>query len=210
MTTFLFAGLVLGLSAGFSPGPLFTLVISQTLTYGSKEGLKVALTPLITDLPIIIITTFLLSQLTNSQNILGILSIIGGLFVLYLACENFRTNKIDITITPVEPQSLTKGVLVNALNPHPYLFWIAIGTPTLLKARAESLLATILFVIGFYVCLVGAKVFLVILSGKAKQWLLGKTYQYLMYILGILLLIFAGFLFKDGVALLGFSANFTD
>jgi threonine/homoserine/homoserine lactone efflux protein len=36
------AGIVLGLSAGFSPGPLTAFVISQALRYGVKEGLKVS------------------------------------------------------------------------------------------------------------------------------------------------------------------------
>ncbi|MDY6953588.1 MAG: LysE family translocator, partial [Thermodesulfobacteriota bacterium] len=49
-------GIVLGLSAGFAPGPLLALVISQTLRHNAVEGLKVALAPLVTDLPIILIT----------------------------------------------------------------------------------------------------------------------------------------------------------
>ena len=49
------AGLVYGLSAGFSPGPLMALVISQTLKHGIREGAKVAVAPLITDLPIILL-----------------------------------------------------------------------------------------------------------------------------------------------------------
>lgn len=48
---FLFLGIALGLSAGLSPGPLQAIVISETLLKGKKEGIKVALAPLLTDLP---------------------------------------------------------------------------------------------------------------------------------------------------------------
>ena len=54
MTASLLTGVIFGLSAGFAPGPLLTLVITQTLKHNIKEGVKVALAPLLTDLPIIL------------------------------------------------------------------------------------------------------------------------------------------------------------
>ena len=44
MLHFLTIGTVLGLSAGFAPGPLLTLVIAETLQHDIKAGIKVALT----------------------------------------------------------------------------------------------------------------------------------------------------------------------
>ena len=84
MIHYLTIGAVLGLSAGFAPGPLLTLVISETLQHGIKSGLKVAIAPIITDLPIIIVTLFLISKLSNFHEILGIISLIGGCFILYM------------------------------------------------------------------------------------------------------------------------------
>ena len=52
MFSALTAGILLGLSAGFAPGPLLTLVIAQTLKHNVREGIKVALAPLISDFPI--------------------------------------------------------------------------------------------------------------------------------------------------------------
>ena len=54
---FLFAGLVLGLSGGLVPGPLLTLVASETLRHGAAAGIRVALAPLLTDAPIILATS---------------------------------------------------------------------------------------------------------------------------------------------------------
>jgi hypothetical protein len=51
MIHFLTIGIILGLSAGFAPGPLLTLVISETLQHNINSGVKVALAPIITDLP---------------------------------------------------------------------------------------------------------------------------------------------------------------
>ena len=82
MIHFMTIGAFLGLSAGFAPGPLLALVITETLQHDIKSGLKVALAPMITDLPIIIVTLFFLSKLSNFHEILGIISLIGGCFIL--------------------------------------------------------------------------------------------------------------------------------
>jgi len=65
MLSSLLAGIVMGLTAGFSPGPLSTLVITQTLRHGLKEGVKVAVAPLMTDLPIIAASLLLLSRVAH-------------------------------------------------------------------------------------------------------------------------------------------------
>jgi threonine/homoserine/homoserine lactone efflux protein len=62
VTDFLIIGIILGLSAGFAPGPLLTLVISESLQHGVRSGIKVALAPIISDLPIILLTLFIASK----------------------------------------------------------------------------------------------------------------------------------------------------
>ena len=203
MITSLSAGIILGLSAGFSPGPLLTLVISQSLKHGFKEGVKVAVAPLITDLSIILISIFVLARLANFRTILGIFSLIGGLFVLYLAFESFQTRRFRINIQEAEPQSLRKAIVVNALSPHPYLFWFSIGAPMIVKAWEEEPITAVAFITGFYTCLVGSKVFTAALVSKSRQFFMGKKYMYLMRVIGVLLLIFAVILFRDGINLLG-------
>ena len=85
MDFFLTTGIVLGLSAGFSPGPLTTLVISQAYNTESREGMKVAMAPFITDLPIVLLSVFVMTRLRDFHAILALISIIGGIFLVYLA-----------------------------------------------------------------------------------------------------------------------------
>lgn len=203
MIHYLTIGAVLGLSAGFAPGPLLTLVISETLQHGIKSGLKVAIAPIITDLPIIIVTLFLISKLSNFHDILGIISLIGGCFILYMAYKSISTNEIDLNVQKIKPKSLTKGVLTNALSPHPYLFWLSVGAPVMTKAMNQNSLFPLAFIGGFYTCLVGSKVVLVLLAGKSKNYISGNAYRYIMRLLGLLLCVFAIFLFRDGFSLLG-------
>ncbi len=84
MIHYLIIGSILGLSAGLAPGPLLTLVISETLLHDIRAGIKVALAPLVTDPPIIILTIFILSRLSGFHDILGVISLVGGLLVLVM------------------------------------------------------------------------------------------------------------------------------
>lgn len=189
----------MGLSAGFSPGPLLALVVSQTIRHGIREGAKVAVAPVITDFPIIFASTLLLTHLSGYRAILGLASIAGGLFLVYLAVENLRTTGMEVTLEEGEPRSFLKGAVVNALNPHPYIFWMTVGGPLILRGASENLLSPVLFIASFLGCLVGSKMVLAVVVGRSGHFLTGKSYLYIMRLLGIALLLFAIVLFRDGV-----------
>jgi threonine/homoserine/homoserine lactone efflux protein len=201
MLSFLTTGTILGLSAGFAPGPLLALVVSETLQHDMKAGVKVALAPILTDLPIIVFTLFILAKLSRFHHILGIISIIGACFLLYLGIKNIQTKGVQINISTSAPKSLQKGILVNALSPHPYLFWFSVGGPTTIKAMSVSLSAALFFIGSFYMLLVGSKIFLAVLVGKSRSFLQGNTYVLTMRLLGVVLIILAGILFRDGFQL---------
>jgi threonine/homoserine/homoserine lactone efflux protein len=203
MVTLLSAAAVYGLSAGFSPGPLLALVISQALRYGFREGAKAAMAPLITDLPIILVSVLVMRSLSESRTALGLISMAGGLFVIYLAFECFRTTRLELGDSKVGPQSLGRGAVVNALNPHPYLFWLTVGGPSLIRAWAVSPLGAVAFIAVFTVCIVGSKVLIAVVVGRSRHILGGKVYGYVMRALGLMLLLFAVLLFKDGLGLTG-------
>ena len=61
------SGCVFGLAGGFTPGPTTTLVVAQTLRFGVYDGMKVAIAPLLTDAPIILISVLLIGQLAQFE-----------------------------------------------------------------------------------------------------------------------------------------------
>lgn len=203
MTEFAAIGIVLGLSAGFAPGPLLALVVSETLRHDIRAGVKVALSPFFTDLPIVVLTLVVLSQLADFHNILGFISILGGCVILYMGYESMNPQHDEAELSGAEPKSLAKGILANALSPHPYLFWFSVGAPIMTRAMDRSSISAAAFIAGFYVCLIGSKILLAILVGKSKSFLRGKVYLFVMRLLGAALCMLALLLFRDGLKLLG-------
>jgi len=202
MTAELAKGILLGLSAGFAPGPLLALLLSETMRHGTGAGIRVALAPLVTDAPIVAVCLLLLSRISGTGGLLGGLTIAGGLFVLYLGWENFRAGAAALEPSGEPVRSLWKGVAVNALSPYPYLFWVSVGGPITLAAYERRPLSAALFVGSLYLCLIGAKVLVALLAGRSRAFLRGPAYRWTMRSLGALLCLLALLLLRDGVALL--------
>jgi threonine/homoserine/homoserine lactone efflux protein len=199
---FIISGIVFGLGGGLTPGPLMTLVISETLKHGTRAGLKVAMAPLITDFPVVLISILLLSKLSEINFIIGIISLIGALFLVYLGYESFTFKGVEIDTKSFKPQSLKRGIIANIFNPAPILFWISIGAPTMLKGYEVSLMAPIYFIFFMYFCLVGSKVLTAMLVGKSRQFLKSRNYKLIIKLLGVVLILFAFVFLKDGLELL--------
>jgi len=195
-------GAFFGLTAGISPGPLLTLVITETLKHNKKEGIKIAIAPLITDLPIIIATTFIFSKLSQFNIILGLISFLGAAFFTWLGYETMKTKGLYYEVQQLKPESLKKGITANILNPHPYIFWLTVGIPTAFKAYEINLITVILYFLLFYVLLIGSKITVALLVEKSKTFLTTKAYKLIMHILATALFIFASLFIYDGIKLI--------
>ena len=195
-------GLGLGLGAGITPGPLLGLVINETLRGGWHAGILVALAPLISDLAIIALCFLLLVRLPVL--VFPMLGIGGGLYVMFLGWETWRTTALSIESTAETASkalhSLRKGITVNLLNPHPYLFWLTVGGPLVTQSYRQSALTPIAtFLGGFYGCLVGSKVLLALLIHNGRARLQGRGYRLALRVSAGLLLLFGAMLLGGGV-----------
>ena len=180
--------------------------MSQTLRFGALDGIKVAISPALTDAPIILVAVLLVGQVAEFEPVLGIISLLGAAFLLYLAFESFRVRGIDIDNTAVDPRSISKGFMANLLNPHPYLFWFVIGAPKLIEAAGISWMTAAAFLAGLYVCLIGAKILVAFLVGRSRTFLKSRGYIYVNRILGAVLAGFSILFLRDGIRFWGFGS----
>lgn len=201
--TYLLSGIVFGLTAGLSPGPLFTLVITETLRHGKAAGMKVALAPLFTDGLLIVAGLFLFSQLPNMDFLLGLLSLAGAVFVAYLAYESLTAKGVETDSKGSQSQSLQRAIVTNLLNPHPYLFYLLVGAPIIQKGLLLGLLSPGLFIAGFLSMLVGSKMVVALTVDRSRDFLKSTAYVYTMKVLGMVLLLFALNFAQEGLQFLG-------
>lgn len=207
MLTVVSAALVYGLTGGLAPGPLMTLVLTQTLRYGAREGVRSALAPLITDAPIMFVLLVFLDEIATVRPLVGAIGIAGTLYLLSLAVESWRARPPQKSETAAPPRSLLRGAVVNFLNPNPYLFWLTAGTPMLLKAWQISWFAAAAFIAVFFVCLVGSKIAISLMVARSREHVVGRWYTMAMRTLAVLLVVFAALIAHDAMELLMRRAN---
>jgi threonine/homoserine/homoserine lactone efflux protein len=191
---------VLGLSGGMLPGPLMALVISQAIRFGFKEGAVVAMAPLVTDGPLVLLSVLLLSEAAAFDGVLGVLSLLGGVFLFYLAWDSASAGDLKVEETVAEaPRSMRKSVIANLLNPHAYLFWFVLGGPLVVRAGDAGGASPWLFIAIFFGCLVGSKVAIAWLIARYRHLLTNSAYRWVMRGLGVGLGVCAILFWVDGV-----------
>jgi threonine/homoserine/homoserine lactone efflux protein len=168
---YLVIGITYAFAAVIQPGPFQVFLLNQILSKGWKRTLPAAFGPLISDLPVIVITLFLLN--TVPHKMISLLQAAGGLFLLYLAAGSFRAWKNNIqelqAASNSHQETLMKAVLVNLLNPNPYIGWSLVLGPLLIKGWHESPVNGIVLIAAFYITLVTGMIITIIIFGTTGK-----------------------------------------
>lgn len=160
-------GLTIGWAAGISPGPLNLLVVQSALRSGVRAGALVAVAPLVTDAPIVALSLVVAS--TVPDVVLASMSIVGGLYLIWLGVAEWRSSAAEIAAESVPGSHLRRGVIANLLSPHPWLFWLTVGGPITVTAWQRSPTAALGFIVGFFGVLVGVKVGIAFIVANAGR-----------------------------------------
>ena len=171
MFVYLIFGITYAFAAAIQPGPFQTFIISQTLKNGWKRTLPAAFAPVLSDGPIIILVLLILNNIPPA--FIKFLQIGGGLFLLYLSYGSFNSFlNFDKIKKPEENKSdstLFKAVLVNILNPAPYIGWSLIMGPMFIKGYRESTMNGIVLIAAFYFTIIICQAGIILLFGLAKN-----------------------------------------
>ncbi len=204
MLAYFWQGLLLGGAAAAQPGPIQAFLLSLTLRHGWRRAVLAAFAPLFSDGPIIALTLFILTQ--TPDWFFNALRISGGLFLLYLAWRAYAKPPLDLAAESLPHESaqtsLFQTVIVNLLNPNPYIFWATIAGPILLSGWRQAPINGIGFAIGFYGALIGGFIGFVILFSMTRR-LDRRAARFLNMGAALVMVVFGLFqLLQGGLALL--------
>jgi threonine/homoserine/homoserine lactone efflux protein len=163
-------GATYGFAAAVQPGPFQTYLISSALTRGVRRTLPAVLAPLLSDVPVVSLVLFVLTQVPPAA--LDLLRMAGGLFLLHLAAgafAAFRTFQAPVVGRPAQTmQTLFKAVVVNLLNPNPYISWSLVLGPLLIQAWRASPAQGISLLASFYITMIASTALILIPFAGAR------------------------------------------
>ncbi len=170
MSFYLAQGAVYGFASAVQPGPFLTYLVSLAVSCGWRRALPAVLAPLLSDGPIIVLVLLVLSRVPLWW--IQLLRFAGGFFILYLAAGALRSWRNPAAqVLPSHPgrQGMLRAVLLNLLNPAPYVYWGLVGGPLLLSGWREAPLTGVGFLAGFYGTMVASMAAIVLLSACAGR-----------------------------------------
>lgn len=162
MIEILLKGMILGLSNSLSPGPLQMLIIRDTLRYGKRTGLIIAVSSFFADIPIVAISFLAGSVLLQTPYFREILTVAAILMLLRFAAQSTRP-QVDMS-APDARGSFWNGMLATLINPHPYLFWVLVGVPWGVKAFEQGTFFAIVYFTAFQITFVGTNCIVALLT----------------------------------------------
>lgn len=194
MVASLVQGLILGFSGGIGPGPLQTLLLTETLRGGWWAGVRVALAPLFTD-GLLVLLALVLTRPLGPQA-LAVLGAAGGCVLLVLGARTVQgalqmPAVAEAAATDSAPGAFGRGLLTNLMNPNPYVFWFTVGGPLL--RQSPGLSAGAGFLGAFFVAICGTKAVLAVTVSWGRRWLRGAAYRWSLGGSGLLLALLGGY-----------------
>jgi threonine/homoserine/homoserine lactone efflux protein len=178
----------LALGGGFAfaaviqPGPLQAYLLSQVAARGWRRTLPAALAPLLSDGPIALLVLLVLGQLSVGAQ--QLLRAAGGVLLLSLAWSAYRQWRRPSPAADEAsgtPRTVAQAVLVNLLNPNPYLGWALVLGPNTVAAWHRSPADAVALIMAFYTVLVAGLAVFIVAAGSAR--FLGPAGQRLLVLL---------------------------
>lgn len=148
--------MVLGFFAGAVPGPYTTVVASTALERGFRPALRLALVPIVTDFPPMIIMSMILDRV--NFEVLTVVGMVGGLLFAILGFRfivrqgaGFEDRMPEVK----EGRAFWTLASAGLLSPAPWIFWLVAASPLLLRQWNQYWLDGVVFAFVLFLMLIG-------------------------------------------------------
>ena len=118
---------VLGLIAGAVPGPMLTAVFTEVLNGGFLKSLKVVLRAFFAETIVALLIILIVFSLKIPQLYFQSISILGSIFLLWLAIGLWKINKVDAENKEIF--TFSKILFLTILSGAFWIFWITVCIP---------------------------------------------------------------------------------
>lgn len=144
-------GVLFGLLLALLIGPVFFALIQTSIEKGFSSGVGMAIGIAISDSMYVVIASFGVAIMSNSQYFQMWLGWIGGIIMLLFGLVNFFKRVQDRRDPMLIPEKnhlskqIIKGFLLNGINPFVLLFWIGIASMVTLTFQYPFKLQLVFF-----------------------------------------------------------------
>jgi threonine/homoserine/homoserine lactone efflux protein len=151
----LWLGVLLGAGAALAVGPIFVTILQEAATRGFSASLKVIIGSAVADAILLVPALAFAGLITFVADGTFWVGLLGALVLLAFAVQAGRdAHRLwrGGNAVPARGWAFWKGVLANLTNPLSWTFWLATGTPSMLRAlHVGGLAGLVLFTVAWFV-----------------------------------------------------------
>jgi len=202
LLTFIFEAVLISLSGVMAPGPITAVTIGKG-NESPHAGAMVALGHGIIEFPLMISIFYGFGYLLNLVYVKALIGFIGGLFLLFMGINMFRSTKqakvgsINYAYTP-----MISGIVLSLGNPYFLVWWATVGAALILKSIDFGIFGFLIFALCHWLCDFFWYYFLSIISFKGGKFF-GRKFQKIIFVIcGVFLLFFSVKFIIDTIRLL--------
>jgi len=187
---FLLSVIFISLSGVMAPGPLFAVTVAK----GFKDkiaGVLISFGHGVIEFPLMFLIYFGFVQLFASSVTQRIIGLVGGLIMIYMGFRMIKTaKKTSEEYEGSRHGSLIAGILTTGANPYFLLWWVAIGTPLVMKAAVFGFVGFLIFAITHWLCDLLWNTFVSLTVFKSRRFWTKKVHN---IIFGFCFVVLVGF-----------------
>ncbi len=199
-----FSSMLIGLSGAMMPGPMFTVCVAESYKKGFWAGPVMVVGHAIPEIVLAVLFSIGLNKFLDDKTVVGVIGIVGGLFLGWLAVKIFVEVRRGVTVDLTTKKDvgwgpLIAGIWTSVSNPGWIVWWATIGARYILLSLNHGIIGVVFFLVGHEMAdLVwyGTVSFLV---SRGRGRISDRIYHGVLYACSFLVLVFAVLFLINGI-----------
>ncbi len=202
---------LIGFTGAMMPGPVTTLIVTETAKRGFIAGPLITLGHALLELALVVALFFGLGDLLKQNLVAGTIGILGGLFLLWMGFDIVRgawlgqVSLNTLRIADVQPSAgnpVLAGIVTSIVNPYFILWWATIGAAYLITFRAFGIAGVIAFFVAHSLADWVWNNFVAFVVASGRRVMSDQVYRGILIVCGVFLIGLSFYFVSSGVGFL--------
>jgi threonine/homoserine/homoserine lactone efflux protein len=199
---------LIGFTGAMMPGPVTTLIVTETARRGFIAGPLITLGHALLELAMVIALVFGLGDLLKQNAVAGTIGLLGGVFLLWMGFDiaqsawrgkvSFNTLQRDDSAR-VSGNPIIAGILTSVANPYWILWWATVGAAYLITFRAFGVAGIVAFYIGHTLADWVWNNVVAFIVATGRRGMTDRVYRGILIVCGAFLIALSSYFVRAGI-----------
>lgn len=199
-----FSSMGIGLSGAVMPGPMLSVCVAESYKKGFWAGPLIVLGHAVPEFALMVLFSLGLNKFTDNKVMVGVIGMVGGAFLAWLAVRIFVEVRRGITIDLTARREIgwgptVSGVWTSVSNPGWIIWWATIGARYILLSLQHGIIGLAFFFVGHEIADLGWYSLVSLLVSRGRGRISDRVYHAGLYGCAALVFVFAALFAANGL-----------